>query len=284
MRVARPEFLERTDIEPSTAEAPPILLEPLGSSDVRELISGLLDLERTPSNLVGRIEAAAQGNPLFVEQLVAAWRDAGGLAEDGQVADGDALPVPPTIKALLRSRLDVLPLAERSLLERGSVVGQVFYRGAVADLGSEPDLDALDGRLDRLSSRRFVRPDMSPFEGDDAWAFVHLLVRDATYAGMLKRARSELHERFAGWLRERAGDRLPEFEEIVGYHLERAYVLRRELGPLDDAGVQIGVRAAEVLERCAQRATEGSRVSAAISLLERAAGCLPTDSPASPIR
>ena len=142
---------------------------------------------------------------------------------------------PATIQALLRSRLDVLSLAERSVLERGSVVGQVFYRDAVAELGSEPDLDDLGRRLERLALSRFVRPDVSPFEGDEAWAFVHLLVRDATYEGMLKRARSELHERFARWLRGRAGDRLPEFEEIVGYHLEQAYVLRRELGPLDDA-------------------------------------------------
>jgi class 3 adenylate cyclase/tetratricopeptide (TPR) repeat protein len=279
MCVARPEFLERTDIEPSSSEFPPILLEPLGSSDVRELIAALLNLERTPTTLIGRIEEAAQGNPLFVEQLIEAWRDAGGLTDDGSIANADTLPVPPTIQALLRSRLDLLPIDQRSILERGSVVGQVFYRDAVSELGSEPEPDDLDDRLERLGSRRFLRSDVSPFEGDQAWAFVHLLVRDATYEGMLKRARSELHERFAGWLSDRAGDRLPEFEEIVGYHLEQAYVLRRELGPLDDAAIQLGARAAEVLERCAQRATQVSRVSAAVGFLERAAGCLPTDSP-----
>ncbi len=108
------------------------------------------------------------------------------------------------------------------MLERGAVVGQVFPTGAVAAMSSDPMRSGIGTVLDALQRRRLIRPDDASLLDDTAFAFVHLLVRDAAYSSMLRRLRAELHERFADWLLVRVGDRLPEFEEIVGYHLERA--------------------------------------------------------------
>jgi predicted ATPase len=75
-----------------------------------------------------------------------------------------------------------------------------------------------------LVRKELIRPDRAEFAGDDAFRFVHALVRDAAYAAMAKELRADLHERFAAWLEQAAGDRLVEYEEILGYHLEKAYL------------------------------------------------------------
>ena len=66
------------------------------------------------------------------------------------------------------------------------------------------------------------------------YRFRHLLIRDAAYEGMPKELRAELHERFAEWLEEVAGDRIDEQEEILAYHLEQTVELRRQFGPLGE--------------------------------------------------
>ena len=77
-----------------------------------------------PDETRERIVQAAEGNPLFVEQLVAM-----------QAESGDVLEVPPTLQALLSARIDRLGEQERAAAQRGSVEGRLFHRGAV---GSAP--------------------------------------------------------------------------------------------------------------------------------------------------
>jgi tetratricopeptide (TPR) repeat protein len=149
--------------------------------------------------------------------MIALVRDSGG----GEVE------VPPTIQALLAARLDQLDPAERSVLERGSVEGRTFHRGAVAAL-AEGD-GSVDQRLIALVRKELVRPDRAQLRGDDAYRFRHLLIRDAAYDALPKATRADLHERFARWIEEHGGE-LVELDEIVGYHLEQAVRYRRELG------------------------------------------------------
>ena len=103
--------------------------------------------------------------------------------------------MPPTIQALLAARLDQLDPAERSVLERGSVEGRTFHRGAVAALANGDG--ALDQRLISLVRKELVRPDRPQLAGDDAYRFRHLLIRDAAYDALPKATRAELHRRFA---------------------------------------------------------------------------------------
>ena len=85
------------------------------------------------------------------------------------------------------------------MLERGSVEGELFHRGAVQALAPE---ERGDGRLTALVRRELIRPDRPQFAGEDAFRFRHLLIRDAAYDALPKSVRAELHERFADWLDE----------------------------------------------------------------------------------
>jgi class 3 adenylate cyclase/tetratricopeptide (TPR) repeat protein len=261
--MARPELLDaRPAWGGGKLNATNVLLEPLGPEDSVELIESLTG--GIDDELCGRILEAAGGNPLFVEEMVAMVPEGG-----GDVA------VPPTIQALLAARLDQLDPAERGVLERGAVEGQVFHRGAVAALA--PEEPTPDGRLITLVRKDLVRPEATVVADDEAYRFRHLLIRDTAYEALSKATRAELHERFAAWLGE-FGAALVELDEIVGYHLEQAYRYRVELGPLDDAAAEIGARAADRLMVSAGRARDREDTVASQTLLARAVDLLPAGS------
>jgi len=265
--MARPELLDR---RPSWAggklNATTVLLEPLSEQETDELISGLLEGSALDEALQSRIRRAAGGNPLFVEEMLSLARQSNG----GEVV------VPPSIQALLAARLDQLDPSERHVLERGSVEGEVFHRGAVAALGrGEP---RLDDSLTALVRKDLLRPEQPQLVGEDGYRFRHLLIRDAAYDALPKATRAELHELFALWL-EQYGAELVELDEILGYHLEQAFRYRSELGPVSDDDRRNAARAGELLARAGRRAHDrGDRVAAA-SLLERAERLLPEPSP-----
>jgi tetratricopeptide (TPR) repeat protein len=178
-------------------------------------------------------------------------------------SDGGSIDVPPTIQALLAARLDQLDPGERSVLERGSVEGRTFHRGAVAALA---DGDGhLDQRLVSLVRKELVRPDRAQLPGDDAYRFRHLLIRDAAYDALPKATRAELHRRFAGWLGQH-GRELVELDEILGYHLEQA---ARYLGELGQSDPQLAFAAGDRLAAAGRRALWRGDSRAAAGLLER---------------
>jgi class 3 adenylate cyclase/tetratricopeptide (TPR) repeat protein len=264
---ARPELLDdRPGWGGGKLNATSILLEPLTPEAADTLIENLLAGATLPEEVRSQVGDAAEGNPFFVEQMLAM------LGEDGG-ADGE-VTVPPTIQALLAARLDRLDASERMVIERCSVVGKEFWLRAVMHLS--PRQDEVAPALQRLVRKELIRPHRSTsFPREDTFRFRHILILDAAYAGMPKELRAELHEGFADWL---AGER-SEFDEIVGYHLEQAYRYRSELGPVDSEAEEIGRRAGELLGRAGMRARERFDMPAAVNLLERALALLPADDP-----
>jgi predicted ATPase len=264
-----------------TADIRTVTLDPLSEEEssfvVENLLGSPLD-ERVRS----RIIEAAEGNPLFVEQMLSMLMDDGALRrdEDGRwivMSDVGAITIPPTISALLTARLDRLGATDRSVIERGAVIGQVFYRGAVEELAPPALRDAVALSLQSLSGKELVRQDdTSHFVGQEAYRFLHILVRDAAYQGLLKRTRSELHEAFVDWLERVASDRLMEYEEIRGYHLEQTHLILTELAPLDDHGREVGIRGSRYLTSAGRRALARGDMRAAANLLQRAASLLPS--------
>ena len=115
------------------------------------------------------------------------------------------------------------------------------------------------------------------FSAEAAYRFVHALVHDAAYRGLLKRTRAELHEKFVGWLDAVSGDRHTEYEEIRGYHLEQAFLALAELGPPDAHAIDLGRRGAGHLSSSGERARARGDMPAAAGLLRRAAALLPDD-------
>jgi class 3 adenylate cyclase/tetratricopeptide (TPR) repeat protein len=252
--LARPELLEERRGWGGQA----IALEPLSEAESDQLIEELLGGSRLESATRTRIREVADGNPLFVEQLLAM------LAEGG-----DPERVPPTIHALLASRLDALPVEERDVLERASVVGLEFEWEVLAELSHDRRRPP-GAQLAALVRKELIRPHEAIA---DTFRFRHMLIRDVAYERISKELRSELHERVAAWLDGR-GD---EFEEIIGYHLEQAYRCVVELGPPGERAQGLAVQAAERLSASGRRAYARADTPAAVNLLERASALLPQD-------
>jgi DNA-binding SARP family transcriptional activator/tetratricopeptide (TPR) repeat protein len=267
--VARPELLEiRPGWGGGKLNATAVLLEPLSAAESAELVDNLAGAD-VASETRERVVAAAEGNPLFVEEMLA-------LAREDVTAD--TLAVPPTIQALLAARLDRLEAAERAVLERASVEGKVFHEGAVEALS--PPGAAVAGALAALLRKELVRPDRPLFTGVRAFRFRHLLIRDAAYDSIPKQARAELHERYADWLEQKAAGHAAEYDEIVGYHLEQAFRYQAELSAADERAHLVAGRAAAALGAAGRRAFARRDVPAGVNLISRAAALLPADDPA----
>ena len=221
--LARPELLDSRpgwgggrvrstaiELEPLSAEESELLVEKL----VAQLAGSSGELPPVlPQGLLER----AEGNPLFVEETIRM------LVEGG--SDGGSDRVPDTLQALIAARIDHLPPAGKTLLQRGSVVGRVFWKGALEHLS--PDVEDVDALLDDLLLREFLlREPRSSISGETAYRFKHLLIREVAYAGLAKHARAQHHARFAEWLAERTGD---ELVEIRAYHLDQAVEFLVEL-------------------------------------------------------
>jgi tetratricopeptide (TPR) repeat protein len=280
--LARPEFLdERPGWGGGKFNATSVLLERLNNKESTELVDNLLGRAELDQEVRDRIMSAAEGNPLFVEEMLGMLIDDGLLSRSNgnwiPTADLSQISVPPTIQALLSARLDRLGRDERAVIERGSVEGKVFHRGAVSELSADALRASVWNHLQALVRKELIRPDRTDLPGEDAFRFRHLLIRDAAYEAMPKELRAELHQRFADWLDQIDTEHLPESDEIVGYHLEQAYRYREELAPVDDAARELGARAGERLGKAALRAMRRADVSATIGLAERALALLPED-------
>ena len=270
--LARPELLEdRPSWGGGKVNSTSMLLDGLSDEESEALISQVLGARTLPPATRIRVAEAAEGNPLFLEQMLAM------LAERDAPVKGGL--VPPTIQALLAARLDRLAPAERSIIERASVAGKEFSKDALVALADpESENETSPAReLEGLVRRELIRPASS--ERGEVFRFRHNLIREAAYAAIPKRVRATLHERFAAWL-EHGGDRGPgEHEEIVGYHLEQAYLYRVELGSVDDAAHELAERAAGHLAVVGERAYDRGDGPASSNLLSRAVALLPPESP-----
>ena len=277
---ARHELVERLPEWSTGTDAIRLDLERLTESEtaaVAEHILGMTDLDE---RIRTRIVEAAEGNPLFIEQLLSMLIDGGQIRfEDGAWRPSGAIEdiaVPPTIHALLAARLDALDLDERAVIEPAAVIGHVFVRGAVQHLVPERVRPELDARLTSLTVKQLVQPDDARSD-EAAFRFHHILIRDTAYGGILKRARATFHEQFVAWADSINREGATEYEEILGYHLEQAHRYLSELGPLDDHGRALGAESSRRLASAGRRAFARGDVHAAASLLARATALLPDE-------
>lgn len=239
--MARPELLDlRPGWGDARANARAVALEPLAAEDASDLLRHLVGTARLGGGAASRILDVAEGNPLFVEEVVAMLIDDGELSpgHGGEAVELAHISVPTTIQALLAARLDRLAPAEREVIEAASVEGKEFSRERVQALVGAGVGAPIDEHL-----RALVRKDLvHEVSSDGVFRFRHQLIRDAAYDGMSKELRAALHERFADWLQVRTTT-IPSVDELVGYHLERAVLLRRELGEGDAATAPLAARA-----------------------------------------
>jgi predicted ATPase len=262
-----------------------LMLEPLDSNESLTLLGDLAGQGTLPPEVRRHIAETAEGNPLFLEEIVGMLIEERHLRRQGGgwvVSDLATwtLTTPPTIHAILAARLDRLEAEERAVLERASVIGQAFDPAAVVALSPEPTRADVRVHLLALVRKELLRPAEGPLGGWDGFQFHHLLMRDVAHDSIPKQTRAELHERYAGWPGETVGARGREYEEILGYHLERADRFLAELGPVDAHGQELAARAVSLLASAGRRAIGRGDVPASINLLDRAVALLPADDPA----
>lgn len=244
-------------------------LEPLAAADARGLVEHLAAEHRLTAESRDRLLAAAGGNPLFLEELVAFL-----------AATGEETEFPPTLDALLNARLDALAAGERRALECAAIEGEHFHEGAVLSLASPDEPSVVEDALRQLNAAAVIRRAESLFEDDRGFQFRHLLVRDAAYRGTAKRRRADLHLRFADWLEAKLAVGVAELSEIVAYHLEQVCRLRADLGPLDEATRDVGARAVVLLSAAARRSLARGDSAAALGMFTRAVLLAPDDATA----
>jgi len=269
--VARTELLElRPGWGGGKVNTTSVLLGPLAEDECGELIANRLGGSLLDDGTRDRIVAASEGNPLYVEEMLAMVRERGS-PED--------VVVPPTIQALLQARLDLLDEDERAVIEHAAIEGQVFHRGSVAVLAPDRLRIALDSHLSSLLRKELIRPERSLLPDEEAFRFRHLLIRDAAYAAMSKALRADLHERFAEWLEGAATESTFDLDELLGYHLERAFRLLVELGRVGKPERDLAARAAARLLAAGRASLRRAHLEEATGLMQRGIGLLSAEDP-----
>jgi len=230
--LARHELLEkRSTWGGGLPNAATVELEPLGAEASSALVGGLLDGD-VPDELGVRLVALAEGNPLFVEEIVRMLVDRGVLrfSEGHWSMAGavDQLEIPGSVQAVLAARLDTLPPDEKRVAQDAAVVGRIFWDVIVAHL-SGSERHPTHELIRRLRVKDLV-VQRSPSSLADAaeFGFRHVLIRDVAYDSLPKRDRSRLHRDIALWAESELADRVDEFSELIAGHLAAALAYEEE--------------------------------------------------------
>jgi class 3 adenylate cyclase len=268
---ARPELLDnRATWGGGRRNASLLWLQPLSQDEAGELFDDAL-AAALPLELRNLVVERAEGNPLFVEELIGTLIDRGTLERVGESWQVERLEtnldIPDSVQAVLAARIDMLPSLEKGALQAASVVGRMFWTGPVRELvGGEPDFGLLE-------ERDFVRRRQgSSMAGEQEYAIKHALTREVAYASLPKAKRARLHAGFAAWL-ENAGGGRDETAALLAHHYTEA--VRPEDADLAWRGeeaerAQLQEKALEWLRRAAELALGRYELADVISLLQRA--------------
>jgi len=217
---ARPELIERHPGWGARVPGKTIQLDALSEEETARMVDELL-AESLPRAARDDLVAQAEGNPFFVEELLATLidrgllrRSNGGWALDNLPADFD---VPDSVQAVVAARIDLLDPAEKEALQAAAVIGRVFWTGPVYELveAGAPDFDVLE-------ARDFIRRRPgSSMAGQREYAIKHALTREVAYASLTKRQRGRKHAAFASWL-EQSGAGRDEDAALLAHHLAEA--------------------------------------------------------------
>ena len=261
----RPELFERRPgWAGTTRNAVRIGLAPLSDEETSQLISGLSARPVMPLETQQMLLTRAGGNPLYAEQYVRM------LAERSDAGD---LPLPETVQGIIAARLDALSVEEKGLLQDASVMGKVFWLGAVADAS---DRHAAELRLHALERKDFVQhARRSSVADEDEYSFMHVLVRDVAYGQIPRGERAEKHRMAAEWIASLG--RSDDHAEMLAHHYSSALELLRASGQDVDAG--FAKRVLESLRDAGERAYSLNAYAAAAGFFASALTLAETGSP-----
>jgi DNA-binding SARP family transcriptional activator/class 3 adenylate cyclase/DNA polymerase III delta prime subunit len=265
--VARPELLELRPTWTARREAVKLFpVEPLSGEESEQLATSMRVSDVVDEETFAHIVERAEGNPLFLEQMLA-------MAETGVPLQ--ELDLPPTIAALLAARLDALPQEERVVLSHAAVVGRAFGPRQLKGLLPDGVARRCEAALDALIRKSFIEPHGLALAGLEAFRFRHVLIRDVAYESLSKSVRSHLHESLADWIEHSQELERDTQLELAGHHLELAYRLHQEVSAPDERSQRLRTRAGDRLANAGRRALERDLRDAEAALLLRAVDVLP---------
>jgi tetratricopeptide (TPR) repeat protein len=220
---APPELLDRRpDWGGGKRNATTISLAPLTDSETEALVASLFANGDLGPDARGALLARAGGNPLYAEEYVRM------LAQTEE-----ALPLPESVQGIIAARLDTLPIEEKALVQAASVVGKVFWPGALVEMLGLPRGD-VEQAIHGVERKEFVRRERrSSIAGEIAYVFRHVLVRDVAYSQIPRKRRADMHRLAAGWIEALAGDRPEDLADMVAHHYLSALDLDQRVGRED---------------------------------------------------
>ena len=212
-------------------------LQALSPTETARLVSELLDQAVIPVEVHAPIVERAGGNPLYAEEFVRMLKDRGLLVHRGrswELAEDADIPFPDSVHGLIAARLDALPPERKAILHDASVIGKVFWAGALLAMEERPEAE-LRQALHDLARQEFVRTArQTSMEGEAEHAFSHMVVRDVAYSQIPRAARARKHQIAAEWLEGRAGERVEDLADVIAHHYVEATALVQAAGA--DAG------------------------------------------------
>jgi class 3 adenylate cyclase/tetratricopeptide (TPR) repeat protein/ribosomal protein L40E len=234
-------------------------LDPLGKESADEMLSSLLGDDKDLVALKRLIIEKTEGNPFFMEETFEMLRDHGALVRNGTiklVKPLAELKIPPTVQAILASRIDRLPADEKDLLQTLAVVGREFPVGLVRSVVAKSD-DELNRRLQALQLAEFIYE--QPAAGDVEYIFKHALTQEVAYNSILGDRRKLLHGRTGGAIEALYSASIDDHVAELAHHYSRSGYAAKALEYLERAGRRAG-------ERCSYIEAV-SHFSAALELL-----------------
>ena len=213
---ARPELLERRPgWGGGKLNATTLGLSPLSQEQTAVLISHVLERALLPAEIQQTLLERSDGNPLYAEQFAQLYLERGS-AED--------MPLPETLQGIVAARLDGLSSDEKAVLQDASVVGKVFWTGALRrdENNATPLLHSLERKGFLTRQRR------SSVESEGEWAFAHMLLRDVAYGQIPRADRATKHRETAEWI-DSLG-RSEDHAELLAFHWSSALELARAAG------------------------------------------------------
>ena len=222
-----------------TAYYTQVHVDPLERESADELLHGLLGADQALEPLKALLIARTEGNPLFLEEIVRSLVEGGALSgERGayrlalEVRD---VQVPATVQAVLASRVDRLPPAEKRLLQTAAVIGKdvpdVLLR-AIAE-GSE---DEIERGLVALQAADFLYE--ASLYPELEYTFKHALTHEVAYGSLLQERRRTLHAQIVDAIERVYPDRLDEHVELLAHHAERGQIWEKAAASCRLAGLR----------------------------------------------
>jgi len=210
-----------------------IQLEPLTETQSRSLVDRLLQIEDLPDELEHLILGRAEGNPLFVEEVLRS------LIEDETIVQQNSywivarpiidIDIPDTLTGVLTARIDRLDEPEKRLLQISSVIGRVFSRAILQAASDEVTTDEheFDDYLHDLVEADLIHE--RDTDTEKTYIFKHVLTYETTYNTLLVQQRRYYHKRIADHMAPMYYLRGEEYAGIIAHHYEQGEVWDRTL-------------------------------------------------------